>query len=516
MCGLRSLFRLSTLSFAFHLPSAFRFSLSSLLYCSLFALLVLCIPASAHAQGTPDIGSGTCDDINPANCGGSSSSGSSSGTESSADFNRRMREEREERAERREAEAKRRLERQLEKQADAERRTQEELARKQAEALRLAAELKAKMALEAQQKREAAALRRQAAFTNGKASALSLLKDEDGIDDSSVVDLRGLGLKDDGDITVPILGNGPDAAWVSQITNPAAAVHARRLAAFVPPQPISSADVPVAVTETGEPKWLVGADLLVGTWQVAGKVGSKLVKPLQVGAKAAEFLSPADLILIGGKSFIAAEDGARIYLDNKDRNYENALRYLKDPQQSKEFARLVQDVRAGRPFTAATSDTMMEAARAIADPKLNASTASIVWDAMTSPEALSAAARKAIFEVAGSYVTKKVNDLAVNKFTEELVGHKTKWDMLTQERHWAIDTMKIPTTSEADRAQLKIIVNHANNEMGKLYRLEQIPAAYDGIAIGPGVEKAYDKINEAADRMASAILSKIPHEPDYN
>ena len=58
---------------------------------------------------------------------------------------------------------------------------------------------------------------------------------------------------------------------------------------------------------------------------------------------------------------------------------------------------------------------MVKTARAITDPRLGNSGASIAWDAMASREALSAMFRKATIEIGSEVISDKAQDFLIDK-----------------------------------------------------------------------------------------------------
>lgn len=286
-----------------------------------------------------------------------------------------------------------------------------------------------------------------------------------------------LGLKD-GPTAVPLPYASNGTAWTAQITDPTVKRFAGRISAVVPPPPIPPKEAPVSWSQIymNQDALMKSADRLMAAWEMAGPVGSSVEAPLKV-------------IMIAGKTFIAGEDGAALYLAKKDQTYEDALRYLKSPTQSQQFARLVQAIREGRPVPSA-DPTMVKAARALADPKLGNSGATIAWDSMMSPEALSAMLRKACIEVGSEAIADKAGNVLTH-----MSQRKAVFDEVRLERSQAVHMMKLATTTEAQREQLRIVIEHANQVIALTYRVERVEQYAAGQFIG-----------EATDKLATALF----------
>ena len=321
---------------------------------------------------------------------------------------------------------------------------------------------------------QAEAQRRQQAFDSLKPSALGGLKDTG--DGSDVVDLRAL--KDPDHATVPLLRGPGKPAWAAPITDPKVAKLAKGIGAIVPPLPIPSNEVDLTWKQIylNEDTLMKTADRLLAAWDMEGLVGESIDLPCKV-------------IMIAGKTFIAGESGAALYLVKQDQTYDEALGYLKNPAQSQQFARLVQDVRKNRPLPANADPAMVSAARAIADPKLRNSGASIAWDSMMSREAVSAMVRKASIEIGTEVVSDKANDLLL-----DLTKHKAAFEELSAERGQAVKMLGLASTTPAQRRQLRIVVDHANQLLADMYKVEKVETTANGMAIGDAAEKITDAL----------------------
>jgi hypothetical protein len=427
-------------------------------------LLAGCFAVGLRAQA-PDPGQGTWDGkcydnqghVKP--CGSSSSSGSSSNSNGSIDWAAaraaaRARKEAKEEKKREEEQAKA-LEKQQEEQKkaaeDAERiaeQLREEAARKQAEAV--------------------------AAFNAGKTGMLTDLK---GIDaDPSVVDLTEL--KDLSGATVPDLHGGNQTPWLDQITDSDLQPIARRIDAVVPPLPIPAKEAPTTFTNlvlSHSEGILTANDYVWAAWDMLAPAGKATALPEKV-------------ILIAGKTFIAGEDGAAIYLAQKQEDYDAALRYLKDPEKAKQFAKIVEKLREGRPGSPFDDPEMVRVAAALADPKLNRSGAAIAWDAMISPPAVAAMLRKATIEITSEVVSDKANETLA-----EVTAHKEAFDAVKRDRDYAV--LLYRNTHNLDRIhELDAVIQHANQRMADMYRVEAVSSGVVGVSIGDATDKLADKM----------------------
>jgi hypothetical protein len=424
----------------------------------------------------PDPGQGTWDGkcydnnghVKP--CGSSSSSGSSSSGSSidwaAARAAARARKEAKEEQKREKAAAEAQA-----KQQEEQREAQEEAA-KQA-AARAAAEQEAEVQMA--RERAAEAERAQAAFETTKSGLVNGLK---GANDASAVDLSDL--KDPTHATVPLPGGGN---WVAGITDSEARPIAQRIDAVVPPLPIPAKVAPTTFSNlvlSHQEGILEANDYFWAGWDMFGPMGTALA-------------TPEKAIMIVGKTFIAGEDGAAIFLAKKEEDYDAALRYLKDPEQRKKFAQIVQKLREGRPESPFDDPEMTRVAHAIADPKLNRSGTAIAWDAMISPPAVAAMMRKATIEAASEYLGDKVNE-----GLSEVTGNKEAFEAVTRDRNLAVHLYE--TTPSAERKiQLETIIGQANQKLAHMYRVEQVASTPVGLSIG-----------DATEKFAESFLGKEP------
>jgi hypothetical protein len=329
---------------------------------------------------------------------------------------------------------------------------------------------------EAVRKQQADAKQRQQAFDRLKASLDGKMMD---LGDTSVVDFRDL--KDPDHATIPLFRGGGNTAWVNQITDPEVAPYAKGIAAIIPPLPIPEKDVPVTWKQlllSHKEGVLNSADYLVAGWQMVAPAASKIDPLLKV-------------IMIGGKTFLAGEDGAALYLVQKDQVYNAALAYLKNPAQSQQFGQLVKAIRENRPTPTFTDPVMLQAARAIADPKLRNSGRSIAWDAMTSRPAVAAMLSKATIEISMDMFNDKMGE-NIDEDVLELTEHKATFDALRVERAKAVNMLERGTPTASQRSQLKIVIDNANQRMADTYRVEKITSTLNGISIGEATDKIAD------------------------
>jgi hypothetical protein len=308
------------------------------------------------------------------------------------------------------------------------------------------------------------AQRLQAGFNQIKPGVVSGLK---GVDGAPVGANGGLGLKGADDAS---------PSWTATITDPQAAKYAHHLASVVPPMPMPEKEVAVTWKQIylNNDRLMNTTDLVVTAWKMTGVLGK-------------EMAGPAEWIIIGGKTFIAGEDGAYLHLVNQEKDYDAALAYLKNPAQAQAFAHLVQDVRENRPLPASADPAMVKAARAITDPKLGNSGVAIAIDSMVSKEALSAMFRKAAIEVG----SKKLGDKA-EELIKDMSARKALYDSVRLDREGARHMLAQESITQEQRVQYKTIVDHANQTTANIYRVEKVVNE----AVGEGIDEGTDKLAE--------------------
>lgn len=332
---------------------------------------------------------------------------------------------------------------------------------------RAAAEKQRQQQAEELQREQAAEAERNQQFEKAREQALSDVKDvtevDPGVKPSA---LGGLGLKR--------VGNAEPAAWDARIANPEIARIAKGLDEIHVPPPLRHKEASLTWQQLASSTWTAmgkGEDIAFLTWDLLGKFGDKA--PLHV-----------KVILIAGKVLLDGEDGAYIHLVKRDELYENALHYLKDPATSRQFAEIVRDVKKTGHAPESADPGMVRAARAIVDPSLGSSGTRIAFDAMMSPEAVAAMARKACLEAGAEMV---------GTGTEGLLGDLTKRKELYEaariERDAARSMLK-QTTAPLEKEQLKLVVTHANQTLANIYRLERVGpvVASDLVAVRLGNE----------------------------
>lgn len=457
-------------------------------FANLVMLGVLVLAAMSFFQGRA-VAQSACAQLG-VDCSHGSTSGSSSGSSRSSESD-------EERAARLEAAAEARAERKAEKEkqqaakkkAQEEARQKKEAAKKEAEAARQREiEARRQQEIEAERQRQAAleAQRRQAAFDAGKPAAVSALKGDAPLSGSNTTG-DSLGLKDDDSATAH------KPAWDANITDPQVVKASKRLNSFVPPLPIPKEEVAVTWKQVylGDGRLLEATDYVISGWEVAGTLS---------GAPFAGY----KLILIGGKTMLAGADGGYLHLVKQEEEYDAANRYLKNPAQAQKFARLVDDMRQNRPVPASADPEMVKAARALIDPKLgrhdvtltnNATidnalnNSRIVWDAMTTPEALSAMVRKASIELLSEAAAVKSE-----KLVKDLAVRKAAFDSMRVEREQAHKMLALETLTPQQREQWTAVVKHADHLSTTIYKTEQVANTYTGKQLGNDIDFAAEVI----------------------
>jgi len=118
------------------------------------------------------------------------------------------------------------------------------------------------------------------------------------------------------------------------------------------------------------------------------------------------------LILAGGKTFIAMEDGADLYLCKQDAVYEKALGYLRNPAAAAKFSKIVHALRNNSPLPQDADPAMVEAAKALVDPRLGNAGWHLASSAMWSPEARAAGLKAGMIETGGYLLGKGTENVA--------------------------------------------------------------------------------------------------------
>ncbi len=289
-----------------------------------------------------------------------------------------------------------------------------------------------------------------------------------------------------GGLTVQLKGpNGPPA-WDAQITDPEIAKSAKRLKAIVPPLPISQEQGPVTLKDIylGDDRLAKTADYVIAGWEMVGLLGER-------------FPVPYNYILIAGKTFIAGEDGAYLHLVEQEKDYDAALRYLKDPAKSQQFANLVQSIRQKRTLPSSVDPDMERAAQAICDPRLGHEVTMSI-DAMFSREAMSAMLRKATLELVSAKAGEKFEGLV-----NDLNKRKAVFDAVRAEREQMRKMMALETTTPEQRKQIKAVIDRANELSASVYKMERVRGVIDGM-----------NISDLTDKVANRILDKEEEETE--
>ena len=159
------------------------------------------------------------------------------------------------------------------------------------------------------------------------------------------------------------------------------------------------------------PPPILPEEATIGIWRLAPRdvTSERVLFGTEAGVATAavtltigEHSLPYVKLIVGtGKTVIAAEEAADVYLIKQNGVYEKALRYLKDESRRKEFTGLVRALKEHRPIPESANIDMVRTAQAILDPKLGNSSVRIAWNAMLSPEAARAAMTQACIQLGG-------------------------------------------------------------------------------------------------------------------
>jgi hypothetical protein len=357
-----------------------------------------------------------------------------------------------------------------------------------AENLRAVALGQLQLAAETQRQATLEAARRQAAFDSLKPNAVGGLKGIDGAASATApavyASLKGL---DSGN------ARQTEPAWVKTVTDPQVTPIAHRLASVVPPLPIPAAEVKLDWKKVylNDDRLMNTLDMVVAGWEMTGVLGESISVPCK-------------MLIIGGKTFIAGEDGAYAFLVKQDADYDAALAYLKDPAKAKEFAQLTQKLRLKEELPKNADAAMVRAAKAIVDPKLG-NTGAMVWDAMTSKEALTAMVRKVALEAA-SEMTPSTEGLLKSE-----AERKAMFDAVRLERKRATVMLERTAVTEVQKEQLKTVIKQADKLSAEMYVVDKMENVVSG-QVDDKISGAWDKVSES---IADHFLGEAPKGREY-
>jgi hypothetical protein len=230
---------------------------------------------------------------------------------------------------------------------------------------------------------------------------------------------------------------------------------------------------------------LKASDYVVAGWQIAGLMGRSSAVGVEV-------------IMIGAKTISAGQDGAYLYVARKDNDFSAASAYLKNPATEQTFAHIVEDVRQNRPLPPGAETEMVRVARSLNAPQTWANKTGtvgnigIMWDEMTSPEAVSAMFRRASIEVAASVIGHGMEP-GVNKLLEDQAQRKAMFDGIRLERNAAKKMLEFPGTTEATPEQIKKTIVEADKLSAKCFEFEKsadrVVNTANGLALGDATDR---------------------------
>jgi hypothetical protein len=279
-------------------------------------------------------------------------------------------------------------------------------------------------------------------------------------------------------ITLPATKKALNSMTVPQIEE-----LSRRFQAVEPPPPVSTDQISVRL----RPRDKMSELILMGT-----EVGVALMDVRQLRIAGEAFGVVPKALLVTGKTFIAMENGADVYLVKQNEVYEQSLRWLKDKNTSKTFSETVQALRENRQLPSGATPKMVNTAKAILDPELGNSGRRIAWDAMWSPEAKAAGIKKACIEI-GSFLIGKGAEGYANKYLAE---REPFYKETLASLEFGEKGLKNATDPASKKAWEKIIAN-AGGMMGKTYRsaIEEVKET-SSIASGQTWEQVLEKYDD--------------------
>jgi hypothetical protein len=213
------------------------------------------------------------------------------------------------------------------------------------------------------------------------------------------------------------------------------------------------------------------ATLAFGRLAPGDTTSERVVDGLDVGVASMELIESLSnatltsrLILATGKTIIADENAADLYLVKQDDLYEEALRYLKNNTTRLDFSQTVAALRQGKPVPAGTSHEMLRAAKAILDPKLGNGGIRMAWDAMLSPDARRAALTQGCIELGGAVLGAVAKGAAKNIIAEQQPAFREATDFL-EKAHTALEQVKEPAAIDSLKEGIKL----ANEMIAQTY-----------------------------------------------
>lgn len=203
------------------------------------------------------------------------------------------------------------------------------------------------------------------------------------------------------------------------------------------------------------------------------------------------------MILATGRTFIAMEDAADVYLVKRGAVYDQALRWLKDKNKAPVFSKVIQAVRENKPLPTVVPEEMVSTAKAILDPKLGNSATRIAWNAMWSPEAKAALVKNACIELGSSIMGKGVEGV-----TKSVLAERNSVFKAALEKIKKAEALKRATTDPLQIEYLDEVIKNANDIMGKSYVVKVA-----GVTVPFLTE-------EGLERGSKMIREKVPNEEE--
>ena len=215
------------------------------------------------------------------------------------------------------------------------------------------------------------------------------------------------------------------------------------------------------------------ASIAIGQLAPGDKTSQKILLGLEIGVATADVLETigektlpwVKLIVATGKTVIAAEDAADVYLVKQTAVYEKALKHLRDEKGRKEFTTIVRALKEHRPVPETAKIEMVRTAEAILDPKLGNSGIRIAWNAMLSPEARRAAVTEACIQLGGELLGATAGHAFQHIQSTQYPAFREAKDFL---KHAAVAMKHVK--DPAAKKSLKIAVDQANQVIAGTYR----------------------------------------------
>ena len=187
------------------------------------------------------------------------------------------------------------------------------------------------------------------------------------------------------------------------------------------------------------------------------------VSQLMLAGKALGWVPTA--VLSTGKTFIAGQEAADLYLLKKGAACERALRYLRDDRTAVQFANIVHALRQKKPLPRDAKPQMVSAAEAIVDPSNGQTGTRMAWNSLWSPEAKRAMLSRATIEIGMDLIARGTEGMVSDLIAARDPAFKSALEAI-EEAQKKLNATKDP----AARAALEEVIKKADTIMVRAYQ----------------------------------------------